>query len=121
MLSPEQKSEVQQIVSETIQKMGAAFRKSISSVDVGRTSTGKPTFSVKVYHDDPIEAARITLEIEAELALKYFQMSKDKENPFPKKGGNADSQKSATPAPASAPAPGEEEKPLDEDPFKEEF
>jgi len=70
-ITPEIQAEIRRQVEQVIMKMGIEFRHSTSSVEIGRTSNGKPTVTVKVYHDDPYAAANKARDIESQLTLEY--------------------------------------------------
>ena len=60
---------IERLCREKILDITGALR--MSSVEISRTSTGKPGFSVKVYNPDPIAAVNKAREIEQRLAVEY--------------------------------------------------
>jgi len=60
---------IERLCREKILEITGALR--MSSVEISRTSTGKPGFSVKVYNPDPIAAVNKAREIEQRLAVEY--------------------------------------------------
>jgi len=67
-----ERKELMNMVHQAVMDRGIEFRKSTSSVEISRTSAGKPSFCVKVYDDDPVKAANYARYLERNLAEEYL-------------------------------------------------
>jgi hypothetical protein len=103
-MDKEMREEIRGMIFQAVAELGREFRTSTSSVEISRTSSGKPGITVKVYHDDPIMAANKARDIEAQLALEYMNI--------PRSGSPA--LKDDTGGPTAV-----QKSPDDDDPFKE--
>ena len=74
--------EFEKMVLDVVTKNAHLFSRSSSSVEIGKTSTGKPSFSVKVYGINPVENANRARILERQLSMDYFGESRECE-PIP--------------------------------------
>jgi len=66
------KNEIAQLVRQVIAEQALEFRRSTSSVEFNRSTTGKPSLSVKVYNDDPVKAMNTARYLERKARAEYY-------------------------------------------------
>lgn len=109
MTTQELQGIVERIVKERIEEIVGRVR--MSSVEISRTTAGKPGYGVKVYDADPIKAANKAREIEQRLAEEYGMISKASQTSLFEQNGTpapepAESASQDAPAPSQAPEGG---------------
>ena len=116
MIDPQLRETIDRMVRERITDIIGLVR--MSSVEISRTSTGKPGFGVKVYNADPIVAVNKAREIEQRLAQEYGFISEATQGDlFNRQAATTPHQAQNTPhAPTQRPEPeGQSDEPPSDD------
>ena len=83
MLDETTRAEIKELVQSIIAANALEFRRSSSSTEIGMSASGKPTFSIKVYGNNPTENTNRARIIERQLSAQYLSKPFEQPEPYP--------------------------------------